>query len=308
MIRIASIVIAGLLGTAVLPTPLALAQNSFGQTGAPYSPTPYPGQPEAPYSGQQGQPYPGQRPPPQGPQPGYGMPSSGSGMDQPMPGPGMGMGGGMGGNMGGGMGGGMGMGRGMQQPMPGPGGTGPGLPQQGGSQPGYGPGGGQPGFGGRPGASDIDQLARMEREDFGVRPTSRLHSGPMHGPTPSSIPGGQVITTKGVVALLRRRDVPVLVLDVLGGGERIPGAQSAMPAHRAGSFNDDTQRQFGQYLQQATRGNREHPLVLYCASPQCWMSYNAALRAIKLGYTNVLWYRGGLQFWKQAGQPVDRAR
>jgi rhodanese-related sulfurtransferase len=196
----------------------------------------------------------------------------------------------------------------MQQPMPGPGGTGQGFPQQGGSQPGYGPGGGQPGYGGQPGASNLDQLARMEREDFGVRPTSSLHGGPMHGPTPSSIPGGQVITTKGVVALLRRRDVPVLVLDVLGGGERIPGAQSAMPAHRAGSFDDDTQRQFGQYLRQATRGNREHPLVLYCASPQCWMSYNAALRAIKLGYTNVLWYRGGLQFWKQAGQRVDRAR
>ena len=35
------------------------------------------------------------------------------------------------------------------------------------------------------------------------------------------------------------------------------------------------------------------------------MSYNASLRAIALGYTNVLWYRGGIEAWKQAGLPVQ---
>jgi rhodanese-related sulfurtransferase len=148
----------------------------------------------------------------------------------------------------------------------------------------------------------------MERQDFGVRPTSRLHRGRMHGPTPASIPGGQVITTKGLVELIRRRQPPVLILDVLGGAERLPGAQNAVPAHQAGSFQDQTQRQFGQYLAQASSGNKQHPVVLYCASPQCWMSYNAALRAINMGYTNVLWYRGGIEFWKKAGQRVERAR
>ncbi|MDH3242427.1 MAG: rhodanese-like domain-containing protein [Alphaproteobacteria bacterium] len=194
-----------------------------------------------------------------------------------------------------------------------------GYPQQGGpgygtapGGPGYGPGPGGPGYGNAPGGGPqgggLDHLARRERQDFGVRPTAKLHGGRMHGPTPASIPGGQVITTKGLVELLRRRQVPVLILDVLGGPERIPGAQNAVPAHQAGSFDDQTQRQFGQYLGQATRGNKQHPLVLYCASPQCWMSYNAALRAIKMGYSNVLWYRGGIEFWKQAGQRVERAR
>lgn len=57
-----------------------------------------------------------------------------------------------------------------------------------------------------------------------------------------------------------------------------------------------------------TGGNRETPLVLYCLSNQCWMSYNAALRAIHLGYTNVLWYRGGLEAWKAAGQATQPAQ
>ncbi|EAR23143.1 rhodanese-like domain-containing protein [Nitrococcus mobilis] len=186
------------------------------------------------------------------------------------------------------------------------------APQQNNSRQGY-PQQGQQGFG-QPNAMEpqqqggrgpLDQLAAMERRDFGVPPTARLHAGPMHGPTPASIPGGQLITTKGLVELLRGRQMPVLVLDVLGGQDMIPGAQFAVPAHQAGSFNDQVQQQFGQFLQGATGGNKEYPLVLYCLSPQCWMSYNAALRAINLGYTNVLWYRGGIESWRQSGQPTQ---
>ena len=46
------------------------------------------------------------------------------------------------------------------------------------------------------------------------------------------------------------------------------------------------------------------PVVVYCQSTHCWMSYNAALRAINMGYSNVLWYRGGIEAWQAAGLPV----
>jgi rhodanese-related sulfurtransferase len=148
---------------------------------------------------------------------------------------------------------------------------------------------------------------QIERQEFGVPPTSELHTGAMHGPTPASIPGGQVITTKGLVALLTNPSVKALVLDILGGPEMIPGALSASPASQAGSFSDRTQQEFGQFLQQMTQGNKEVPLVLYCQSTQCWMSYNAALRAINMGFKNVLWYRGGIEAWKASGQQVQSA-
>jgi rhodanese-related sulfurtransferase len=95
--------------------------------------------------------------------------------------------------------------------------------------------------------------------------------------------------------------VKPLILDVLGAPQQLPDAQSAVPAPQAGSFSDQTQQQFGQFRQQATGGNKQVPIVLYCQGPQCWMSYNAALRAINLGYKNVLWYRGGLEAWQRAG-------
>ena len=47
----------------------------------------------------------------------------------------------------------------------------------------------------KPGAG-FDALVAMEREDLGVPPSKQLHAGPLHGPTPASLPGGQVITIR----------------------------------------------------------------------------------------------------------------
>jgi PQQ-dependent catabolism-associated CXXCW motif protein len=165
----------------------------------------------------------------------------------------------------------------------------------------------QPGFYAGPqtaprgGGVNLDQLMQMERQDFGVAPVKSLHPEPMHGATPASIPGGQVITTKGLVSLVQGGQAPYLLFDVLGGPEKLPNAISAVPAHQAGSFNDRIQKDFGAFLQRVTEGNKETPLVFYCQSSHCWMSYNASLRAINLGYTNVLWYRGGIEAWQMAG-------
>ena len=181
------------------------------------------------------------------------------------------------------------------------------YPGAGTQQPGYGRP--QPGFGqGQPALGStpsLDALMPMERQDFGVAAQTQLRSGAMHGPTPNQIPGGQVITTKGLVELRRGQQVQFAIFDVLGATEKLPNAIAAVQASQGGSFNDQNQQKFGQYLQQVTQGNREMPLVFYCQSVYCWMSYNAALRAINLGYQNVLWYRGGLEAWKQAGMQTQ---
>ena len=157
-------------------------------------------------------------------------------------------------------------------------------------------------------AAAPDASSQAERQDFGVPAASELHAGALHGPTPASIPGGQLITTQGLVELRRNAQARALVFDVLGGPQTLPGALAAVPAHRPGSFDDATQREFGQFLHKVTQGRKDTPLVFYCQSIQCWMSYNASLRAIRLGYSQVLWYRGGVEAWKRAGQPVQAAQ
>ncbi|NWG72120.1 MAG: hypothetical protein HXY23_11000 [Parvularculaceae bacterium] len=191
------------------------------------------------------------------------------------------------------------------QPQSQPGGWGQPAPQ------GHG-GWGQPapqpqGQGGAPGGN-LDQMMQIERQDYGVPPTSSLHGGQMHGPTPASIPGGQVITTKGLVALVQGKDVPYFLFDVLGGPEVLPGAIPAAWLSQPGTFQDQTQQQMVERFRQGTQGRNDVPMIFYCLSTQCWMSYNAALRAINAGYKNVLWYRGGIEAWKAAGLPVQPAQ
>ena len=51
--------------------------------------------------------------------------------------------------------------------------------------------------------------------------------------------------------------------------------------------------------------NRQRPLVFYCLK-DCWMSWNAAKRALALGYSNVAWYPEGSDGWAAAGLPVEK--
>jgi rhodanese-related sulfurtransferase len=139
---------------------------------------------------------------------------------------------------------------------------------------------------------------------MGVPATAQLKSGGLHGPTPNQLPGGSLITTPELVQLLQDPAQGALVFDVLGGPQMLPNAIPVVPASQGGSFDDNVQRDFGQYLQQVTQGRKDRPMVFYCQSSQCWMSYNAALRATRLGYTRVLWYRGGIEAWQQAGGPL----
>jgi PQQ-dependent catabolism-associated CXXCW motif protein len=145
----------------------------------------------------------------------------------------------------------------------------------------------------------------MERQDFGVPPTPQLHQGPMHGPTPASIPGARLVTTAELARMLSAPNPPVLV-DVLGGPPHpsLPGAIQVASGGMGGSFNDQSQAQLAGALRQATGGDSSRPVVLFCLSPQCWLSYNATLRARQAGFQQALWYRGGLESWAAAGLPM----
>jgi PQQ-dependent catabolism-associated CXXCW motif protein len=63
---------------------------------------------------------------------------------------------------------------------------------------------------------------------------------------------------------------------------------------------------FSSGLDKATDGDHSRVLVLYCLA-DCWMSWNAAKRALSLGYFNVVWYPDGTDGWLAAGLPLQPA-
>lgn len=65
----------------------------------------------------------------------------------------------------------------------------------------------------------------------------------------------------------------------------------------------EVERWFAAELNRLSHGDRAAPLVFFCR-PDCWMSWNAAKRALALGYTRVFWYRDGIPGWEVELYPL----
>ena len=53
--------------------------------------------------------------------------------------------------------------------------------------------------------------------------------------------------------------------------------------------------------------DRDAEIVVYCSSPTCESSVEAAEKLVALGYTNVRHYPGGKSEWRGRGFPLERA-
>ena len=136
---------------------------------------------------------------------------------------------------------------------------------------------------------------------------------PYRAPVPATLAGATVIDGATAKAL---HDKGVPFLDVLPRQKRpdnlpkgtiwnapphqtIPGAvwlydtgyQQLAPAETA---------RLADGLATATQGDKAAPVVIFCKS-ECWMSWNAAKRAVALGYSAVNWYPEGVDGWQAMG-------
>jgi PQQ-dependent catabolism-associated CXXCW motif protein len=139
-------------------------------------------------------------------------------------------------------------------------------------------------------------------------------------PTPAKLRGARVIGTDEAETIWRSRSASFV--DVLPRAPRprdlpagtiwrdkpranIPGS-IWLPDTGYGQLASSMAGYFNKGLEKATDGNRARTLVLYCLA-DCWMSWNAAKRALSLGYSNVAWYPAGTDGWLAAGLPLQDA-
>jgi PQQ-dependent catabolism-associated CXXCW motif protein len=144
-----------------------------------------------------------------------------------------------------------------------------------------------------------------ERTDWDV-PTQSTLSTVGAARTPTTIPGGKVLSTRQLADALYRKD-RLIMLDAWANPahQTIPGAHRVWFAGHSGAFDDVYQAALSAVLKRLTGGDPNYPVVLFCTSSECWESYNAALRVGALGYRDVRWYRGGLTAWDAAHQPLS---
>jgi ABC-type phosphate/phosphonate transport system substrate-binding protein/rhodanese-related sulfurtransferase len=53
--------------------------------------------------------------------------------------------------------------------------------------------------------------------------------------------------------------------------------------------------------------DKDAPVIFACNGAECWKSYKSCLAAVKAGYKQVYWFRGGFPEWVARGYPVDSA-
>ncbi len=139
-------------------------------------------------------------------------------------------------------------------------------------------------------------------------------------PVPETLSGARVVDTAEAEALWRAgRTVFVDVMpravrpEGLPEGvvwrdkprDSIPGALW-LPNAGYGALHPDMDAKFRAALAAATGGARDRPILFFCLM-DCWMSWNAAKRAIEdYGYADVLWYPDGTDGWTFHDLPLER--
>lgn len=138
-------------------------------------------------------------------------------------------------------------------------------------------------------------------------------------PVPDSLQGATVIGPEAAFALWKTDQV--VFVDVLPQAPKpknlpkgtiwrdkkrlsIPGSVW-LPNVGYGAIADITDQYFRDGLSQATKGDKQTPVVFFCLA-DCWMSWNAGKRAFEYGYTHVFWMPEGTDGWAFYDYPTQQ--
>jgi PQQ-dependent catabolism-associated CXXCW motif protein len=137
-------------------------------------------------------------------------------------------------------------------------------------------------------------------------------------PVPATLKGARVLTNDEAADLWNKAGSAIF-LDVYPQAPKPPNLPAGTfwrdPVHRSiegsqwlpnvgyGALSVEMDVYFRSNLERVTQGKRDAPLVFFCLK-DCWMSWNAAKRALEYGYTNVMWFRDGTDGWQELGYPL----
>jgi PQQ-dependent catabolism-associated CXXCW motif protein len=134
---------------------------------------------------------------------------------------------------------------------------------------------------------------------------------------PGTLAGARVITAAEAEALWREGGA--LFIDVYPRAPKPPNLPAGTPwrdvphmtmagAHWLpnvgyGVLSPESERYFKTRLSALTGGALGKPVVFLCQR-DCWMSWNAAKRALAWGYGAVAWFPDGTDAWQEAGHDL----
>lgn len=140
-------------------------------------------------------------------------------------------------------------------------------------------------------------------------------------PVPATLKGASVLTSEKAGELWTKKEA--VFIDVYPRAPKPPNLPKGTfwrePVHHSienatwlanvgyGVLSPAVDEYFKTHLETLTGGDKAKAIVFYCLR-DCWMSWNAAKRALTYGYTNVMWYPDGTDGWQEIGLPVTEVK
>jgi len=167
---------------------------------------------------------------------------------------------------------------------------------------------------------------RAEHADVGPAPPADAERPPepdgyrmdeYRKPVPATLKGATVLTSEKAGELWTNKQA--IFVDVYPRAPKPPNLPKGTfwrePIHHSienatwlanvgyGVISAEIESYFKKNLEKLTEGDKSRAVVFYCLR-DCWMSWNAAKRALTYGYSNVMWYPDGTDGWQEVGLPV----
>lgn len=122
--------------------------------------------------------------------------------------------------------------------------------------------------------------------------------------TPAKLSGGKVIAAAEAKSLADSKGaVFVDTRAVLNFGKgHLPGAIAVAYKEKSDKVENFDAKEDAFDLGKLP-ADKAAKVVFYSDGPSGWKSYKAAVLAVKAGYTNVMYFRGGMAEWQAAGYP-----
>lgn len=141
---------------------------------------------------------------------------------------------------------------------------------------------------------------------------------PYRAPVPATLTGAEVIGIDRAITL--HEQGIAAFLDVLPRPQARPeglpeGTIWNEPAHQSipgavwlwdtgyQALSPAEEKRLRDGLTRAKANDPDRPVVIFCRA-DCWMSWNAARRAVEWGMGPVIWFPGGTDAWEQEGLPL----
>jgi PQQ-dependent catabolism-associated CXXCW motif protein len=164
-------------------------------------------------------------------------------------------------------------------------------------------------------------LAGPARADELVPEPSGYRTEDYRAPVPDTLAGARVLSTQEAEAIWHAK--AGVFVDVLPRPPKPPNLPAGtvwrdkprfnipgsvwLPDTGYGELAPTTEDYLRQGLLHASGGDRASLIVVYCLA-DCWMSWNAAKRALSFGYRNIAWYPDGTDGWERANLPTAEAQ